>query len=104
VINIDKLRVAAVPKLEALGYSYQGGEWVPPVAAAPQSSLQLGERAVSAQELASTTGPRLLTRETIPSALALAAGSPGHASPPARGASLAKVVACPPSMVARSEP
>src|SRR5262245_29915403 len=29
VINIDKQRVAAVRKLEALGYSFQGGEWVP---------------------------------------------------------------------------
>jgi hypothetical protein len=29
VINIDKQRVAAVRKLEALGYSYQDGEWVP---------------------------------------------------------------------------
>jgi hypothetical protein len=29
VSNIDKQRVAAVQKLEALGYSYQGGEWVP---------------------------------------------------------------------------
>jgi hypothetical protein len=103
-VNIDKLRDAAVPKLEAVGYSYQGGEWVLPVAAAPQSSLQRGERTVSAQELVSTTGPRLMTRKTIPSALALAAGSPGHASPPARGASLTKVVAYPPSMVARSEP
>ena len=27
--NIDKQRVAAVRKLEALGYSYQGEEWVP---------------------------------------------------------------------------
>jgi hypothetical protein len=27
--NIDKQRVAAVRKLEVLGYSYQDGEWVP---------------------------------------------------------------------------
>jgi hypothetical protein len=41
VINVDKQRVAAVRKLEALGYRYQGGEWVatsgPPAAAGPQS-------------------------------------------------------------------
>jgi len=29
VSNIDKQRFAPVRKLEALGYSYQGGEWVP---------------------------------------------------------------------------
>jgi hypothetical protein len=29
VSNIDKQRVAAVQMLEALGYSFQGGEWVP---------------------------------------------------------------------------
>lgn len=34
--NIDKQRVAAVWKLEALGYCYQGGEWVPPAAAGPR--------------------------------------------------------------------
>ena len=41
--NIDKQRVAAVQKLEALGYSYQGGEWVPasapPAAAGPRSQM-----------------------------------------------------------------
>jgi hypothetical protein len=40
--NIDKQRVAAVRKLEALGYSYQGGEWVPAspsVAAGPRSPM-----------------------------------------------------------------
>jgi hypothetical protein len=43
VINIDKQRVAAVRKLEALGYSYQGGEWMPvsapPAAAGPRSLM-----------------------------------------------------------------
>ena len=41
--NIDKQRVAAVQKLEALGYSYQGGEWAPtsapPAAAGPRSLI-----------------------------------------------------------------
>ena len=40
--NIDKQRVAAVWKLEALGYSYQGGEWVlasSPAAAGPRSLM-----------------------------------------------------------------
>ena len=31
--NIDKQRVAAVRKLEQLGYRYDGGEWVPPASA-----------------------------------------------------------------------
>jgi len=42
VIAIDKQRVAAVRKLEALGYSYQSGEWVPAspsVAAGPRSLM-----------------------------------------------------------------
>jgi hypothetical protein len=46
VSNIDKQRVAAVRKLEALGYSYQGGEWVPasaPAAAAGPRSLTTAE-------------------------------------------------------------
>jgi hypothetical protein len=30
VTNIDKQRVAAVRKLEALGYRYEGNEWVSP--------------------------------------------------------------------------
>jgi hypothetical protein len=30
VINIDKQRVAAVRKLEALGYSFDGAKWMPP--------------------------------------------------------------------------
>src|SRR5690348_13263910 len=30
VINIDKQRVAAVRKLEALGYSFDGYKWMPP--------------------------------------------------------------------------
>jgi len=33
VTNIDKQRVAAVRKLEQLGYRYDGGEWVPPASA-----------------------------------------------------------------------
>jgi hypothetical protein len=40
--NIDKQRIAAVRKLEALGYSYQDGEWVTasaPAAAGPQSLM-----------------------------------------------------------------
>ena len=44
--NIDKQRVAAVRKLEALGYNYQGGEWVPasaPLAAAGPRSLMTAE-------------------------------------------------------------
>src|SRR5262245_57945364 len=41
-MNIDMQRIAAVQKLEALGYNYQGGEWVP----------------VSA--LSAAAGPRLL--------------------------------------------
>ena len=43
--NIDKQRVAAVRKLEALGYSFQGGEWVPalPSAAAGPRSLMIAE-------------------------------------------------------------
>jgi hypothetical protein len=43
VINIDKQRIAAVRTLEALGYSYQGGEWVPasapPATAGPRSQM-----------------------------------------------------------------
>ena len=43
--NIDKQRVAAVRKLEALGYSYQDGEWGPasPSAAAGRRSLMTAE-------------------------------------------------------------
>jgi hypothetical protein len=43
--NIDKQRVAAVRKLEALGYSYRGDEWVPasPSAAAGPQSLMTAE-------------------------------------------------------------
>ena len=33
VTNIDKQRVSAVRKLEALGYRYQDGEWVLPASA-----------------------------------------------------------------------
>jgi len=43
VTNIDKQRVAAVRRLGALRYSDQGGEWVPPAAAAPQSLLMTTE-------------------------------------------------------------
>jgi hypothetical protein len=43
VINIDKQRVAGVRKLEALGYSFRDGEWVPvttmPTAAIAQPLL-----------------------------------------------------------------
>ena len=45
MINIDKQRVAAVRKLEALGYSYQGGEWVP---ASP--SVAVGPRSLMSAE------------------------------------------------------
>jgi hypothetical protein len=46
VSNIDKQRVAAVWKLEALGYRYQGGEWEPasaPAATAGSRSLMTAE-------------------------------------------------------------
>ena len=46
MINIDKQRVAAVRKLEALGYSYQDGEWVPastPAGAGGPRSLMTAE-------------------------------------------------------------
>jgi hypothetical protein len=45
VINIDKQRVAAVRKLEALGYSYRDDELVPasPSAAAGLRSLMTAE-------------------------------------------------------------
>jgi len=41
VTNIDRQRVAAVRKLEALGYRYEGDKWVPasPSAAAGPRSL-----------------------------------------------------------------
>jgi hypothetical protein len=43
VSNIDKQRVAAVRKLEVLGYSFRDGEWVPattmPTAASAQPLL-----------------------------------------------------------------
>jgi len=42
VSNIDKQRVAAVRKLEALGYRYQDGEWVLP-ASAPPAALIIAE-------------------------------------------------------------
>jgi hypothetical protein len=45
VINIDKQRVEAIRKLEALGYRYQGGKWVPasPSAATGPRSLMTAE-------------------------------------------------------------
>ena len=43
MINIDRQRVAAVRKLEALGYSYQGEEWVPAPAVTQQSLLLTAE-------------------------------------------------------------
>ena len=45
MINSDKQHVAAVRKLEALGYSYQDGEWGPasPSAAAGPRSLMTAE-------------------------------------------------------------
>ena len=41
--NIDKQRVAAVRKLEALGYRYQDGEWVLPAASALSAVLIIAE-------------------------------------------------------------
>ena len=41
--NIDKHRVAAVRKLEALGYRYQAGEWVLPAASALSAVLIIAE-------------------------------------------------------------
>jgi hypothetical protein len=46
MINVDKQRVAAVRKLEVLGYSYRDGEWMPasaPSAAAGPRSLMTAE-------------------------------------------------------------
>jgi len=43
VSNIDKHRVAAVRKLEALGYRYQAGEWVLPAASALSAVLIIAE-------------------------------------------------------------
>jgi len=43
MINIDKQRVTAVRKLEALGYSYLCGERVPAAPAVPQSLLMTAE-------------------------------------------------------------
>jgi hypothetical protein len=34
MVDIDKKRIAAVCALEALGYSYRDGEWLPPAAVA----------------------------------------------------------------------
>jgi hypothetical protein len=42
VTSIDKQRVAAVRKLEALGYSYRDDEWVLP-ASAPPAALIIAE-------------------------------------------------------------
>jgi len=61
VINIDKQRVATVRKLEALGYSYQDGEWGPasPSAAVGPPSLMTAEsdamHGVLVRELAAIT-------------------------------------------------
>jgi hypothetical protein len=38
-MNIDKQRIAAVRAIEAIGYRYHGGEWLPP--AAPPLPLPL---------------------------------------------------------------
>jgi hypothetical protein len=43
MINIDRQRVAAVQKLEALGYRYLGEEWVPAAAVTQQSMLLTAE-------------------------------------------------------------
>ena len=43
MINIDRQRVAAVQKLEALGYRYQGEEWVLAAAVTQQSMLLTAE-------------------------------------------------------------
>ena len=39
MINIDMQRVAAVRKLEELGYNYRNGEWAMLAATAPQRQL-----------------------------------------------------------------
>jgi hypothetical protein len=42
VINVDKQRVAAVRKLEALGYGFDGAKWMPPAlseAAGPRTLM-----------------------------------------------------------------
>ena len=54
--NIDKQRIAAVRKLEALGYSYQDGEWVPasvPSAAAALHRPRVDRPDIHARVLAS---------------------------------------------------
>jgi hypothetical protein len=38
-MNIDKQRIAAVRALEALGYTYRGGQWLAPADAATPLSL-----------------------------------------------------------------
>src|SRR5215470_7089694 len=43
VSNIDKQRIAAVRKLEALGYRYQDGEWVLPASAPPPAASIIAE-------------------------------------------------------------
>jgi len=43
VSNIDKQRVAAVRKLEALGYRYEGNEWAVPTPAAAINQSILAE-------------------------------------------------------------
>jgi hypothetical protein len=50
MINIDKRRIAAVRKLEALGYSFRDGEWVPAstpsMSEAPQSVMTAASDAI----------------------------------------------------------
>jgi hypothetical protein len=62
VSNIDKQRVAAVRKLEALGYSYREGEWVPlataPAAVAYHSVLAEADAILSALVLRAGTPAR----------------------------------------------
>jgi len=43
VTNIDKQRIAAVRKLEQLGYRYDGGEWIPASATAVTQHSILAE-------------------------------------------------------------
>jgi hypothetical protein len=40
-MDINRQRIAAARTLEALGYAYQGGQWVPPTAATTPSPLPM---------------------------------------------------------------
>jgi hypothetical protein len=40
-MDVDKQRIAAVRAIEALGYSYQGGQWVPPAGTTTPSQLPM---------------------------------------------------------------